>query len=599
MALFIEKLIALSILFSIENPTNSLLWDIPIWEKILQHAFFVVFDACCYGGKRKTSKSFLTNVGPMRAMAQKCPGGHQHLPFGRVRLDNGKYAYATAEEAAYPRALCLQIVSQVCQALHLPVGALQSPPKSTVATAAGAKLPRGRKVPALVFEFAFVKTVQLDALPPVDTKRCLMQQVGAIPPGSKFLSHALVKVGNDDGTKFSCSFGVYRSKVDFLAEAVQLIHPFDNLCPLKDECIRMVFTLVTKGPLWVVNRRIELLKSWTAKAKSLLVDDNRLKGHLEAGVASVLSSKRILLLQFLADQVGWPDKDIVDLMQSGFDLVGNAPPSGVFDLEMRPAEITVKKLLEDRKFMKPALLGKVKSCVVDADHRELWEKTCKEADGHLLEGPLTVSQVDNMFPNGWSPVRRFGVRQSSGEVTKLRPIDDYSECKVNQAFGHCDKVDLRAMDALVWILRAWTFWLLGNESCVVKLSDGTVLSGPVHPSWKNCDVDPLVSTIDRHAAYKQFAISPSSRSLSVVVLKRPDSEEIGCFVGKALPFGSTASVVYFNRLSRLVWRLGLELFIPWCNYFDDFPVFSPRCMAPSTMSTALTLLDLLGFSYAL
>ena len=90
----------------------------------------------------------------------------------------------------------------------------------------------------------------------------------------------------------------------------------------------------------------------------------------------------------------------------------------------------------------------------------------------------------------------------------------------------------------------------------------------------------------------------SSRSLSVVVLKRPDSEEIGCFVGKALPFGSTASVVYFNRLSRLVWRLGLELFIPWCNYFDDFPVFSPRCMAPSTMSTALTLLDLLGFSYA-
>ena len=265
---------------------------------------------------------------------------------------------------------------------------------------------------------------------------------------------------------------------------------------------------------------------------------------------------------------------------------------------MRPAEITVEKLLEDRKFMKPALLGKVKSCVVDADHRELWEKTCKEADGHLLEGPLTVSQVDNMFPGGWSPVRRFGVRQSSGEVTKLRPIDDYSECKVNQAFGYCDKVDLRAMDELVWILRAWTFWLLGNESCVVKLSDGTVLSGPVHPSWKNCDVDALVSTIDLHAAYKQFAISPSSRSLSVVVLKRPDSEEIGCFVGKALPFGSTASVVYFNRLSRLVWRLGLELFIPWCNYFDDFPVFSPRCMAPSTMSTALTLLDLLGFSYA-
>lgn len=84
----------------------------------------------------------------------------------------------------------------------------------------------------------------------------------------------------------------------------------------------------------------------------------------------------------------------------------------------------------------------------------------------------------------------------------------------------------------------------------------------------------------------------------MVVLKRPDAEDIGCFVGKALPFGSTASVVYFNRLSRLIWRLGLELFIPWCNYYDDYPVFSPGCLASSTMSTALALLNLLGVSYA-
>ena len=103
-----------------------------------------------------------------------------------------------------------------------------------------------------------------------------------------------------------------------MAKAVQLVHPFDDLCPLKDDCIRMVFTLVTKGPLWVVNKRIEVLKSWTTKAKSLLADDRRLKGPLEAGVTPVLASKKILLVQFLADQVGWPDKEIVTLMQSGF-----------------------------------------------------------------------------------------------------------------------------------------------------------------------------------------------------------------------------------------------------------------------------------------
>ena len=44
--------------------------------------------------------------------------------------------------------------------------------------------------------------------------------------------------------------------------------------------------------------------------------------------------------------------------------------------------------MEDRKFMKPALLGKVRASVTDEDHKELWAKTCQEADGHFLKGLL-------------------------------------------------------------------------------------------------------------------------------------------------------------------------------------------------------------------
>ena len=86
--------------------------------------------------------------------------------------------------------------------------------------------------------------------------------------------------------------------------------------------------------------------------------------------------------------------------------------------------------------------------------------------------------------------------------------------------------------------------------------------------------------------------------LSVVVLPNPDLGGIGCFVGNALPFGSTASVVYFNRIARLVWRLGLELLLPWCNYYDDYPIFAPACVAASTMSSMIGLVKLLGFSYS-
>ena len=188
------------------------------------------------------------------------------------------------------------------------------------------------------------------------------------------------------------------------------------------------------------------------------------------------------------------------------------------------------------------------------------------------------------------------MRQSSGESTKLRPIDDYSECKVNQAFGYSGKIDLRALDELIWILRAWVKWTLEAKTCEVVLSSGERLCNEVHPSWKLVDAEPLLTSLDLHAAYKQLAIAPSSRPLSVIVLANPHSGELGCFVGNALPFGSTASVVYFNRVSRLLWRLGLELYLPWCNYYDDYPVFSPACLASSTMIAMVGLVKFLGLT---
>ena len=55
LAKFVEYLIARNVFFAIENLENSLWWLLPIWSVVLQHAFFVTFDACVYGGQRKTS----------------------------------------------------------------------------------------------------------------------------------------------------------------------------------------------------------------------------------------------------------------------------------------------------------------------------------------------------------------------------------------------------------------------------------------------------------------------------------------------------------------------------------------------------------------
>lgn len=387
------------------------------------------------------------------------------------------------------------------------------------AFAGSLRLPRGRKVPPLVLEFAAIHTLVLKELPTVNSKRCITSQLQFLPPGAKFLSHALVKEGGDAETnpEYRCTFGVFHTQQMFLQKALQLTHPFDSLCPLKHVFLRVLFKMITGGPLVVMQHRSETLGKWLSWARELSGDEKRLHASLEAGVEQVLEKKRLLLLERLASSIGWEDREILQLMRNGFDLVGTVPSSGVFDVEHKPAELSVGDLESSRKFMRPALLSKVLQTTVDDDHLELWEKTCSEAESPLLSGPFTPAEVDSMFPNGWTPVRRFGVRQSSGEVTKLRPIDDYSECKVNLAFDYCDKIDLRALDEFIWTLRAWTTWVINRDTCEVTLSSGEVLSGGVHGAWVEDAAASLLTTMDLHSAYKQLALSPAARAMSVIV----------------------------------------------------------------------------------
>ena len=308
LAIFVELLISLGIYFAIENPANSLLWLLPIWDKILERAFFVTFDACVYGGSRNTAKTFLTNVPTLKAMAQRCNGGHSHLPFGRQRLPSGRYAYATAEEAAYPRPLCLQIVAQVCAALNIEITQMMAASVPTKAFAGSARLPRGRKVPPLVSEFERIAKVILNELPQVNSKRCLL--------------HSLH---------------------DILEKAMSVVHPFDSMCPVKDELLKMLFDIVTNGPFWVVEQRQLTLKRWLGYANELREQEKTLRNTLQSDVDAVLKGKRLLLLEKLANEVGWADKEIFNLMRNGFSLVGNAGYHSTFhEMLHRPRKMTLE-----------------------------------------------------------------------------------------------------------------------------------------------------------------------------------------------------------------------------------------------------------------
>ena len=268
-------------------------------------------------------------------------------------------------------------------------------------------------------------------------------------------------------------FGVFHTKEEFVHAALQCDRPMDQLFGLDDLVIRCLFRCLTQGPEVIVRDRIAFFTKWSARAAQLKGQEASLHKSLPADVASVLQGKNLLLLEEVAASVGWTDVKVFKELRVGFDLIGDFDHTGVFAREIRPRPISTAELKASFKFLKPALIGKVKSQACDENSAELWAKTCAEAQGGLLIGPLTEAQVDERFGSSWVPVRRFAVLQSSQGKRKLRPIDDFSENRINMAFGCADKLDLRALDEITGIIRIWTSAVRGGPVIRWHLSDGS------------------------------------------------------------------------------------------------------------------------------
>ena len=95
--------------------------------------------------------------------------------------------------------------------------------------------------------------------------------------------------------------------------------------------------------------------------------------------------------------MGWTDTNVFKELRVGFDLFGDFDHTGVFTRGIRPRPISTAELKGSFKFLKPALIGKVRSQSCDENSAELWAKTCAEAEGGLLIGPLAEAQVDERF----------------------------------------------------------------------------------------------------------------------------------------------------------------------------------------------------------
>ena len=594
---------SLGLSWSIENPGNSYLWSIDEYAMLKSVSFFVLFHSCIHGGMRKKLTAFMTNLAELTRLSGLCQDDHEHLEWGQS-WEEGKLVFDTSREAAYPKVLCENFADILLETAKS--RDLRFPSQTTTdvdARVASGKQPRGRRLAPLVPEFHYVKTVRvlLSDQPSLDHKGCLLREFHDIPVGSKQLRVAKAKRGESGSSTMMQLrvFGVYRCMLSFYNLSKEVMHPFDTFRGLPDHMLRVLCHTLSCSPLEIMRKRLDKIKVWRQWAKDLQKDNSIIFDNMDPGCAAVLKGKHLALLEKLATTINWPDATIHEDIRSGFKLVGMQKPTGVFAADIKPRTLSVAELEAQMQFIRPALWRKIQTENDTEYCQELWDITMEEVTKKKwLQGPYESDELDVLFESQWLPVRRFAVWQRS----KWRPIDDFSECGVNSSYAYFEKIDLKALDEVIWIASCFTKFCRHEKRYDFVLSSGDRMCGEAHCDWTSMPPERaqvVAKTVDLQSAYKQFAIRPDNRRFSVLSLKCPKDGKTKGFVSRTLPFGSVASVLHFNRIARLLHRLGLELDISWANYYDDFPVIDFKFLSAHTEAAIRTLTSLLGFTCSL
>eukprot|EP00435_Cladocopium_sp_Y103_P049944 s2858_g15.t1 len=337
-----------------------------------------------------------------------------------------------------------------------------------------------------------------------------------------------------DGLGNTVKYGIYHTPKQFLSRAERVQHPMDSTEHL-ESATKYALDFNFRYPADVVKlERRKNLLQAKLMALKLEQDETKLHAGLPFSLQKVLAGKRLLLWKFLLEKFEYDDMG--------------------------------------------AAVGRM--AMSDKAHIEHLEETAKEElQLGFLEGPFfSEAEVSaHLGRTDWSVVRRFVLVQ--GAEMKFRPIDDCLEAQLNHAYTVSSYLKLQDVDYIAGMA-------LGIGE---RLSSGA--RGPGVEQW-------LGKCLDLSKAYKQMAVHPDHRHLSVIFYHDCNGAP-KYYVANSLMFGACAAVYSFNRVSRSLWYLlNKMLAIPCGVFYDDFPMFSPESLATNADEAASSLLDLLGWRHA-
>jgi hypothetical protein len=228
----------------------------------------------------------------------------------------------------------------------------------------------------------------------------------------------------------------------------------------------------------------------------------------------------------------------------------------------------------------------------------VWLQSLEETKSGWLVGPFHSEKEvsDYLQTPQWVATRRFPLHQKN----KTRVIDDCKESGVNDALKTTEKLNLMDVEALT-VLLTHVAEVAVKRSISVKLQCDSEFNGEMNTQWldDNQEWTWQGRALDLAHAYKQLGYSRSSIWASVVQAFDTDKMVDAYFISPALMFGSTASVYFFNRVSRAIWFLLVRYFhVLTINFYDDFPMIEPSKSAAVARSVTESFLKLLGWHIA-
>ncbi|CAE7838062.1 URC1 [Symbiodinium sp. CCMP2592] len=575
-ALVIRACIEADICWSLENPQSSLFWlCTPIqslWKDNKDKIHFGTFDSCVYGGARRKATTFWSSAKSVTALTLRCHPGlnHVHLPWGK----SGS-VWSTAEEAAYPQALRRHWAALLTQELVATKG-LQEPGMShgtqRFAAAERASLglfPKATHAPVAVDPFQGQQWVQLNG----DSDRIkfvpgVRLQDASFPKGS-----TTVKVVVEQGVWWAL-VGQPVEPADFLKAAVASQHPACSLPPLPEALERTVSSLSSRSLSEIHKLRCQRLRSLCDMARELQEQEDSDHSQLQPHLRDILKGKRLRLFDTILQGIGFPDKQLVRDMRSGFRITGWLPDTDTRPSKVVPPVMHREEVWDIRKKHNHQIWSQCKPSADPKLDRELWEQSLKEC----AQGWATLETGHTQAPENCVLGRRFPVVQGD----KTRPIDDLSVSSVNSSLGSDEKIVVQPSSSTISLA------LHIQSRC---LSSKRKASQPAGMKGR---------TFDLKTAFKQLGIATEDLPFAKVSVWNPDAAAPAVLALKALPFGATGSVHGFSRCSLAIWQIAVcLLLLPLTVFFDDYTSVTVAEDSQSVETCFLLLLKLLGWRAAL